>query len=56
MDETVFGDHIDDAVLFGDLHGYREIVDSLGWEKYFGSLLGEYWVRGIVINFNYMKL
>ena len=56
MDETVFRDKIDNAVLLRDLHRYREIVRSLRWEVDIHSLLREWRIRCGMINLNDVQL
>ena len=56
VDEPVLGDEVDDAVLLRDLHGDREIVRGLGREEDVDGLLGEHWVRGVVVKFDDVKL
>lgn len=56
MNETVLGNHVNDAVFFRDLHRHGEIVDGFGWEEDVGGLFLERRVGGLVIDFNDMKL
>ena len=56
MDEAVLGDEVDDAVLLRDLHSYWEIVCCLWREEHVNSLLLEYRISCLVVDFNNMKL
>lgn len=56
MNESVLCHHIDDAVLFRNLHCDGEIVDSFGREEDVGCFFLERWIGRLVINFNNMKL
>lgn len=56
MDKTVFSDKVNDAVLLGDLHGYREVVGCLGWEEDIDCLFSEDGVRSVVINLDDVQL
>ena len=56
MDEAEFGDQENDAVLLRDLHSYWEIVCCLWREEHVNSLLLEYRISRLMVNFNNMKL
>jgi hypothetical protein len=56
MDETIFRDEVNDAVLFRDLHGNGEVVCGLRWEVDINSFLDERRIGSRVVNFNNMKL
>ena len=56
VDEAVFGDEVDDAVLLRNLHSNWEIVNCLGWEVDVYCLLGKYWVRGLVVDLDNVQL
>ena len=56
MDETIFRDQVDDTVLLGHLHRDGEVIRGLRWEVDVDSLLGEWWVGGLVVNLDDMQL
>lgn len=56
VDEAVFGDEVDDAVLFGDLHSDREVVLCLCGEEYVYGLLRKDRVGRSMVDFYNVKL
>jgi hypothetical protein len=56
VNETVFGDEVDDTVSFRDLHSDGEIVGSFRREEDIDSFLGVNGVGGGVIDFDDVKL
>lgn len=56
MDETVFRDEVNDAVLFRDLHCDWEVVRGLGREVHIDGFLDEGGIRSRVVNFNDVEL
>ena len=56
VDESVFRYEINDTMTFRDLHSDGEIASGFGREEHISSLLREYWIGGVVIDFNDVKL
>jgi len=56
MDEAVFRDEVDDAMLFGHLHSHWEVVRGLSGEENVHSLFREHRVGRVVINFHNVQL
>jgi hypothetical protein len=56
VDEAVLGNEVNDSVLFGHLHGDREIICGFGREVNVNCLLDECGIWGLVINFDDVQL
>lgn len=56
MDEAKLCHEVDDSMLFRNLHGHGEIAGCFWREINIDILLGEWWVRSLVVDFNDMKL
>ena len=54
VDETIFCHEVYDAVLLGNLHGYREVVGSFRREVNINGLLCERRIGGIVVDLHDM--
>jgi hypothetical protein len=56
VDKSVFCDQINDTMTFRDLHGDGEIASGFSGEEYISRLLREYWIGGVVVDFNNVEL
>ena len=56
VNKAELGDEVDDPMLLGDLHGYREVVGRFRREENVDSLLLEGGIGGLVANLNDMEL
>lgn len=56
MNIAVFGNEIDNIMLFADSHRYRKVVDSFWREENVNGPLGEHGVCINVIDFDNVKL
>lgn len=56
MDETEFGNEVDDTMALRDLHGDWEIVCSFWGEEYVDRLLGEGGVALFEADLDYVEL
>lgn len=56
VDEAIFGDEVDNAVLLGYLHGHWEVTSRFRWEEDLDSALGKRRVWSLVIDFDDLEL
>ena len=56
MDETIFGDKVDDTMFLRNLHGDRKIVCRFRWEVNIHVLLDECRIRCLMIDLDNMQL